>query len=54
MDMDETAAAASAIRKWLESEKLETREVQDPQNFSTFTCPLSTNKGRTCIQCSNT
>ena len=33
MDMDENAAAASAIRKWLESEKLETREVQDPQNF---------------------
>ena len=31
MDMDETGAADS-IRKWLDSEKLETREVQDPQN----------------------
>jgi|TARA_B110000495_G_scaffold151653_1_gene134689 hypothetical protein len=30
--MDETGAADS-IRKWLDSEKLETREVQDPQNF---------------------
>ena len=32
MDMDETGAADS-IRKWLDSEKLETREVQDPQNY---------------------
>ena len=32
MNMDETGAADS-IRKWLDSEKLETREVQDPQDY---------------------
>ena len=32
MDMDATLAATT-IRKWLASEKLETREVQDNQNF---------------------
>ena len=33
--MDEVAAA-NAIRKWLDSEKLETRQVQDSQNFLHF------------------
>ena len=32
MDMDATLAATT-IKKWLASEKLETREVQDNQNF---------------------
>ena len=32
MDMDATSAA-NMIREWLASEKLETREVQDSQNF---------------------
>tara|TARA_B110000438_G_scaffold23569_1_gene21621 strand:+ start:2764 stop:3393 length:630 start_codon:yes stop_codon:yes gene_type:complete len=29
----DAAGAGDIIKKWLESEKLETREVQDPQNF---------------------
>jgi len=29
----DAAGAGDAIRTWLESERLETREVQDPQNF---------------------